>query len=118
MDGGIIVAQVPLHERLNAATAGQQSPNASPVARGLAGASVGMGFFSACVFWWTPFSSLLAIVGFILGLISVMRGVKGGLRGEDYAMVGTLLCATSLSITLTLNQALRFMQWESLPLLW
>lgn len=112
------MAQVPSHERLNASTAGQVSPNASPVARGLAGASVGLGFFSACVFWWTPFSSLLAAVGFILGLISVACGVRGGLRGENYAMVGTLLCATSLSITLTLNQALRYMQWESLPLLW
>jgi hypothetical protein len=110
------VPEVPPHERLNAPTAGQSSANASPVARALAGASVGLGFFSACVFWWTPFTSLLAAVGFVLGLISVMRGVKGGLRGENYAMVGTLLCATSLAITVTLNQALRYMQWEGLPL--
>jgi hypothetical protein len=81
----------------------------------MAGASVGMGFFSACVFWWTPFSGMLAAVGFLLGLISVLRGVKGGLRGENYAMVGTLLCAASLSIGLTLNQFLRYLQWDQFP---
>jgi hypothetical protein len=81
----------------------------------MAAASVGMGFFSVCVFWWTPFSGILATVGFLLGLISVVRGVKGGLRGENYAMVGTLLCGASLSIALTLNQFLRYMQWDALP---
>jgi hypothetical protein len=81
----------------------------------MAAASVGMGFFSACVFWWTPLSGILATVGFLLGLISVIRGVKGGLRGENYAMVGTLLCAASLSIGLTLNQFLRYLQWDSAP---
>jgi hypothetical protein len=74
-----------------------------------------MGFFAACVFWWTPFSGILATVGLTLGLISLARGVKGGLRGENYAMVGTLLCATVLGITLTLNQALRYVQWDWMP---
>ncbi len=96
----------------------KRSPNDCHVARGMAGASVGMGFFSACVFWWTPFTSILATVGLLLGLISLIRGVKGGLRGENYAMVGTLLCATSLAITVTLNQGLRYSQWDTLPLLW
>ncbi len=81
----------------------------------MAAASVGMGFFSMVVFFWTPFSSMLSSVGFLLGLISVLRGVKGGLRGENYAMVGTILCATSLSITLSLNQSLRYMQWDTFP---
>lgn len=101
-----------------AATTGKRSPNDSYIARGIAGASVGMGFFSACVFWWTPFSSILSTVGLTLGLISLARGVKGGLRGENYAMVGTLLCAASLGITLTLNQGLRYAQWDKLPLPW
>jgi hypothetical protein len=84
----------------------------------MAAASVGMGFFSAVIFFWTPFTSILSSVGLVLGLISVARGVKGGLRGENYAMVGTLLCATSLSITVTLNQVLRYAQWDTLPYLW
>jgi hypothetical protein len=100
------------------AATGVRTANDSHVARALAGASVGLGFFSVCVFWWTPFSSLLAGVGFLLGLISVLRGVKGGLRGENYAMVGTLLCATSLVITVTLNQMLRYAQWDWFPLMW
>lgn len=93
-----------------------RSPNDSYIARGMAGASVGLGFFSVCVFWWTPFAGILATVGFLLGVISLIRGVKGGLRGENYAMVGTLLCATSLTIALTLNQALRYLQWDELPI--
>ena len=97
---------------------GKPSPNDSYVARGMAAASVGLGFFSAVIFFWTPFTSLLASVGLVLGLISVARGVKGGLRGENYAMVGTLLCAASLGITVTLNQALRYIQWDTLPYLW
>lgn len=100
-----------------ATATGTKSPNDSYLARGIAGASVGLGFFSACVFWWTPFSGILSSVGLTLGLISLARGVKGGLRGENYAMVGTLLCATSLSITLTLNQGLRYVQWDTLPYL-
>ena len=92
--------------------------NDSYVARGMAAASVGLGFFSAVIFFWTPFTSLLSSVGLVLGLISLARGVKGGLRGENYAMVGTLLCATSLGITVTLNQALRYIQWDTLPYLW
>ena len=91
------------------------SPNDSHVARGVAAASVGLGFFSACVFWWTPFSGMLSTVGLVLGLISLLRGVKGGLRGENYAMVGTLLCATVLTIALTLNQGLRYVQWDAMP---
>ena len=97
---------------------GARSPNDSYVARGMAAASVGLGFFSAVVFFWTPFSSILSSVGLILGLISVLRGVKGGLRGENYAMVGTILCATSLSLTLTLVQGLRYMQWDTVPYFW
>ncbi len=97
------------------AAPGLHSPNDSYVARGVAAASVGMGFFSACVFWWTPFSGILATVGLTLGVVSLARGVKGGLRGENYAMVGTLLCATSLGVGLTLNQFLRYLQWDLLP---
>ena len=82
-------------------------------------ASVGMGFFKRVrKKRWTAFSAHRrdrTLSDSCLGLISVLRGVKGGLRGENYAMVGTLLCATSLGIGLTLNQFLRYLQWESLP---
>lgn len=85
----------------------------SPIARGIAGASIGMGFFSMIVFFWTPFSSFLSSVGLTLGLISLIRGVRG-YRGENFALAGTALCAVSLSITVTLVQGLRYLQWDSL----
>ncbi len=101
------------HSQTEAATIGTgRSPNDSLILRGFAGASVGMGFFSLCVFWWTPFAGSLAAVGLILGLTCSIRGVKGGLRGENYAAVGVALCATSLSVSLTLNQFLRYLMWD------
>ena len=78
---------------------------------------MGLGFFSGVVFWWTPFSSMLSGVGFVLGVISLLRGVKGGLRGENYAAVGTLLCAAVFTIAVTLNQSLRYLQWDWFPYL-
>lgn len=96
-----------------------ESPHATPapltansaVARGLATAPIGLGYFSAVVFWWTPFAGLLATVGLILGLISLVRGTRGP-RGENFALVGVALCAASLSVTLTLNQFLRYLMWD------
>jgi hypothetical protein len=98
---------------ITAASRYGNDPNASYVLRGLAGASCGMGFFSLIVFWWTPFGGFLATVGLALGLFCLFRGVRGGLRGERYALAGTALCATSLLIALSLNQALRYMMWDS-----
>ena len=83
----------------------------SPIARGMAGASIGLGFFSTIIFFWTPFASFLSSVGLVLGLISMIRGVRG-YRGENFALAGTALCAASLSITVTLNQVLRYIQWD------
>lgn len=83
-----------------------------PPNRGLAVASISLGYFSTIVFFWHPFSTVLASVGFILAIISLLRGVKGGLRGENLALVGLGICAFNLSIVLTLNQGLRFIMWE------
>ncbi len=82
------------------------------VDRGIAVASISLGFFSMVVFFWHPFSTCLSAVGLTLGVISLLRGVRGGLHGERLALGGTALCAVSLSITLTLNQFLRFVQWD------
>lgn len=88
-------------------------PTVAPIADGIVGASIGMGFFSMIVFWWYPFSPILSSVGLVLGSISLARGVKGS-RGENFALGGTALCATSLSISFTLNHVLRYLQWDML----
>lgn len=94
-----------------AATPVKPARTDSVIARGLAGASVGMGFFSGIIFFWTPFSSFLSSVGLTLGVISMIRGVRG-YRGENFALIGSAICAVSLSITITLNQVLRYLQWD------
>lgn len=79
----------------------------------MSGASIGLGFFSMVVFWWYPFSPILATVGLVLGLIGLGRGARGP-RGENFAFGGVCLCATSLGITVTLNFVLRYLQWDSI----
>ena len=98
-------------------TTGATRPNIneSPVQRGIAIASISLGYFSLCVFWWFPFSTILASVGLVAGVRSLLRGVRGGLHGENLAAVGTTLCTISLGVTVTLNLVLRYMQWDALP---
>jgi hypothetical protein len=79
----------------------------------MAAASIGLGFWSSIVFWWYPFGPILATVGLILGLISLVRGVRGP-RGENFAFIGVAICATSLTIAFTLNHVLRYLQWDQL----
>ena len=85
----------------------------SPIAGGMAGASIGIGFFSSIVFWWYPFGPILAAVGLILGLVSMARGVRGP-RGENFPLIGVAICATSLAVSFTINHVLRFLQWDQL----
>ena len=84
-----------------------------PIPGGMAGASIGLGFFSSIVFWWYPFGPILAAVGLILGLITMFRGVRGP-RGENTPLIGVSLCAVSLTVSFTLNHVLRYLQWDQL----
>jgi hypothetical protein len=79
----------------------------------MAGASIGLGFFSSIIFWWYPFGPILAVVGLTLGIISLIRGVRGP-RGENFALAGAAICGMSLSFSFTLNHVLRFLQWDQL----
>jgi hypothetical protein len=83
--------------------------------RGIAIASVALGFFGMIVFWWKPFGGMLASVGFILGVTSLIIGNKGGLRGENLALAGTLLCAFDLCVVSAVYFALNFVQWGFTP---
>ena len=101
------------HATPHATQAGDATkPIVAPIAGGMAGASIGIGFFSMLVFWWFPFSPIIATVGLTLGLISLYRGVKGP-RGENFAFGGVCLCGLSLSVTITLNFVLRYLQWDT-----
>lgn len=88
-------------------------PIVSPVLGGMAAAPIGLGFFSMVVFWWNPFSTILATVGLGLSLFSLARGTRGP-RGENFALTGALICGASIGITFTLNHVLRYVQWDTL----
>jgi hypothetical protein len=61
--------------------------------RGLAVASFGMSFFANIVFWWIPFGFLLALAATILGVLSIILGVRTRARGLFYALGGMALSA-------------------------
>ncbi|HVL14261.1 MAG TPA: hypothetical protein VM529_16945 [Gemmata sp.] len=85
----------------------------NPILGGMAGASFGLGFFSAIVFFWYPFGPILATVGLALGMFTLARGVRGP-RGENFPLAGVAMCAVSLTVSFTLNHVLRFLQWDKL----
>jgi hypothetical protein len=81
-------------------------PSVSAPMRGVAVASVSLGFFSLLVFWWFPFGLFLSIIGLTIGLVSWISGLRGGPDGENYAMLGTILCTISLGLILTIRVGL------------
>ena len=80
--------------------------------RGMATASVSLGFFSLCVFWWFPFTLVISSAGLALGLICLALRVPGGLRGENLAMVGVALCSISVGVAITLTQGIYLYLWD------
>jgi hypothetical protein len=91
-------------------------PEYSPTVRGIATASTALGFFSLIVFWWKPFGLILASTGLVLGIISLAMGNSGSLRGEDnMAWAGTMICAFSLSVIITIYFAITYVTWGFAP---
>jgi hypothetical protein len=83
----------------------------APPMNGVAVASVSLGFFSLVVYWWYPFALILSTAGLVIGLSCLAVKLRGGLRGENMALIGTTLCAISFTVIITLTQALHFMMW-------
>ncbi|MBX9626782.1 MAG: hypothetical protein K2X82_23475 [Gemmataceae bacterium] len=90
-------------------------PKYSPPTSGIAVASVSLGYFSMLVFWWKPFGLLLAAVGLLLGLVSLAVGNRGGLRNENLALTGTLICAFSLGVINALYWGVLYVMWGYAP---
>jgi hypothetical protein len=85
-----------------------------PPLNGVAVASVGLGFFSMIVFWWYPFGLILATAGLVIGASCLAFKITGGRRGENWAMVGTVLCSISFGTIITLTKILHIMTWDPL----
>jgi len=88
--------------------------HAAPI-RGIAVASVALGYFSLIVFFWKPFGMCLAAVGLALGLVSLAVGNRGGLRGENLALAGVGICAVSLGVTSAVYAGLGAVMWGYFP---
>jgi hypothetical protein len=90
-------------------------PRFAASTRGIAVASVALGYFSLIVFFWKPFGMLLAAIGLLLGLVSLAIGNRGGLRGENLALAGVGICAFSLSVIVAINFGLGYVMWGYAP---
>jgi len=84
---------------------------AIPVLRGASVAPIGFGFFSLVVFWWYPFSLMLAAAGVLIGGFCLLRRVRG-IHGENFALIGTTICAINFGIIVTLTQLLHVAIWD------
>jgi hypothetical protein len=68
--------------------------------RGLATATFCFGFWSLLVFWWYPYALFLAMFGTGIGIVSVMKNWRGGLHGENLALVGLVFCQMTIGHSL------------------
>ena len=56
--------------------------------RGIAVASISLGFFSMIVFWWYPLGLILASSGFVCGVGSLLFGIRGGGAEKTWPLSG------------------------------
>jgi hypothetical protein len=80
--------------------------------KGLAGASVCLGFLSMILFWWFPHGLVLACAGFVLGVISMLLGVRGGNEGENFALTGTLFSLYGGTAAYTCFRLMQIIMWD------
>ena len=93
----------------HAAPATSEGPAAEPFPppiRGIAVASISLGFFGLLVFWWFPFGLLLSICGLACGLTGLVLGIRGGRDGENLALVGTLISGAAFGLIVTLYRGI------------
>jgi hypothetical protein len=66
---------------------------------GIVVASVALGIFSMVIIWWFPITAFLSGAGLALGLVGLVRRIRGPQR-EGFALGGVVLCGISLSCSL------------------
>jgi hypothetical protein len=87
----------------------KESP--TPIWCGASVAPVGFGFFALVIFWWYPFAFILSGVGFVIGLICLIRGVRGR-YGENFPLIGMSICGIVFGVIFTLTQLLHYVIWD------
>lgn len=76
--------------------------------RGMATASFCLGCWGSLTFWWYPFGLSVAIVGLILGLITLALGVRSGRHGENLALGGVLLSLNAIGMAFVVFRGMQF----------
>lgn len=86
----------------------EYAPAITPPGKGLAIAALVLGVISL-LFSWIPFLNLFtgiaAVVGLILGIVAIVKAVKGTTGGKVMAIVGTSLAALALILGTLVNTA-------------
>ncbi len=91
----------------SAPVAPKRTLRTSTTKRGLATASLSFGLWGSLVFFWYPFGFMIASLGIVFALISIVMGYRAGDKGEHLAWLGLFfgLVGTGSSVA-----AYRFMQ--------
>jgi hypothetical protein len=75
--------------------------------RGLATWSFAIGIWTCLVFWWYPYSFFAACCGLVIGLVSLVKGWRGGLDRENLALAGVAMCLVAIGTTLTFYRGMQ-----------
>jgi hypothetical protein len=88
-----------------------------PVRRGIAAASLCIGFWSLLVFWWYPYSIFIATVGLVLGLAARVSGWRVEAHGANLAFLGVVLNLLTIGTALTAYRVMQFFFEHQVPLM-
>jgi|YNPBryunderm2012_1023409.scaffolds.fasta_scaffold19468_3 hypothetical protein len=98
----------------------EQTPLTRTTSRGLATASLTLGLWGTFVFWWYPLGLCFASVGFVLGVISLLRGVRvSGQPGDHLAYAGVIVCSIGITASILVYRGVQLLYenpyWFNMP---
>lgn len=94
-----------------------ETPYAFSTRRGVAAASVGIGFWASAVFWWYPYSIFIATVGLLLALFCRVTGVRVHAHGADLPRVGIALNLVAIGAAVTAYRVVQYFYEGQLALM-
>lgn len=86
-------------------------------ARGIATASLCFACWGNLVFWWYPYGLFLGVLAVILGMVTLVMGIRAGLRRENLALGGVILGLNAIGLCAASYRGVQFFFEGSSPLM-
>ena len=84
------------------------TPLKSTTKRGFAASSFCLGFWGTLTFWWYPFGLMVASLGLLFAVISIVMGWRAGKDGEHLAWLGAFFGATGIGLAISAYRLVQF----------